>query len=247
MANLDVNNDELIKYTAKLEKLHRSAFPSAVRNTLNDAAFKHKQLIPKIAKQKFITRNPSFFKAFTTVNKAQGFNINTMVATSGINSSKGSRVADGVEKQEKGGTIRGRKLIAHNDARTSRSKAKRVSKRNLLNKVNFHDATPAFRAHRGTRKSKFVAAIMSTAKSGKTHMMLKTGSKGIVYQVTGISQNRNSKKVKFKIKKLYSVRNTKNTTVKGVNFMQISANLAQKKIPEFYKNNAEFQFKKFLK
>ncbi len=40
---LDVNTDSAIQLTAKLERLHRSSFPSAVRNTLNDAAFDMKK------------------------------------------------------------------------------------------------------------------------------------------------------------------------------------------------------------
>ena len=43
MAIFDVNNKEVIKFTAKLERLHRSSFPSAVRNTLNEAAFNMKK------------------------------------------------------------------------------------------------------------------------------------------------------------------------------------------------------------
>ena len=53
MIKLDVNTDAAIQLTAKLERLSKSAFPSAVRNTLNEVAFEHKRLIPKVAKQKF--------------------------------------------------------------------------------------------------------------------------------------------------------------------------------------------------
>lgn len=241
MGVIDVNNDAVIGLTAKLESLHRSAFPSAVRNTLNNAAFETKKLVPKVASQKFITRNKSFFKAFTVVDKAVGFNINNMKSTTGIDSSKGSRIADGLVAQENGGNVKSGKLIAHDDARVSKSKSKKVSGRNKHNKVNYHDATSAFKAHRGTRKSKFVAAVHSASKSGKNHMMLKTGSRGMVYQISGVKGS------KFKVKKLYSVRNTKKSRVQGVGFMKKSGQLASKKIHQFYKDNAEFQFKKALR
>ena len=43
---LKLDADEVIKLTVKLDKLHRSALPSAVRNTLNNAAFQTKKEIP---------------------------------------------------------------------------------------------------------------------------------------------------------------------------------------------------------
>ena len=40
---LNVNTDAVVALTNKLEKLHRSAFPVAVRSTLNSAAFDMKK------------------------------------------------------------------------------------------------------------------------------------------------------------------------------------------------------------
>jgi hypothetical protein len=247
MRVFDVNNDAVIQLSANLERMHKSAFPSAIRNTLNNAAFETKKNVPLIAAGKFITRQKSFFKKFTTVDKAGGWDVNKMVATVGIDSRQNREVAENLESQEFGGMVRGKKLIPHDDSRVSKSQSKRVSSRNHLNKVKVHDATRAFKAHRGTRGSKFVAAVMSTAKSGKKHMMLKTGNKGMVYEVTSISRNIKTKKLKFKVKKLYSVRNTKTHSVKATGFMKKSANLASKEMNRFFKENAEFQFKKQLK
>ena len=100
MASFDVNTDGAIQLTAKLEKLHRSAFPVAVRGTLNDAAFKTKSLVPKVARSKFTTRQKSFFRAFSTVDKATGFDLRNMKATAGINSAKGSEVAEGLDTRD---------------------------------------------------------------------------------------------------------------------------------------------------
>lgn len=247
MPAFDVNTDQAIELSAKLEKLHKSAFPSAVRNTLNRAAFETKKNVPKVTSQKFITRQKTFFKRFTTVDKASGFNINNMVATVGINARLNPQLAENLEAQEFGGVVSGKKLIPHDDARTGKSQRKRVSSRNYLNKVKVHNGTRAFKAHKGSRGSKFVAAVMGTAKAGKKHMMLKSGNKGMVYEVTSISQNRRTRKVRFKVKKLYSVRNTKKHSVKSSGFMLKSATLASKDMDKFYKENAEFQFKKFLK
>lgn len=40
---LNVNTDATVALTNKLEKLHKSAFPVAVRSTLNSAAFDMKK------------------------------------------------------------------------------------------------------------------------------------------------------------------------------------------------------------
>jgi len=251
MAFLDVNNDANIKLTAKLEKLHRSAFPSAVRNTINQVAFDAKSKVPKVSAQKFVTRNKTFFKAFTTVKKAQGFNVQKMKSVMGVNSRKktamggGSRVAEGLEKQETGGTIKGRKLVAHPHARTSKSNSKRISARNRFNRVNYHDGTGAFRAHIGSRNSKFVAAVMGMAKSGKSHLLLRTGSRGMIYQVTGVNRTKRGK-VKFRVKKLYSYRNTRSSRVRKTGFMKASSELAYRNIDDIYTEKAHFQFQKYL-
>lgn len=243
----DVNSDASIELSAKLEKLHKSAFPSAVRNTLNAVAFETKSNVPKSAQQVFTTRQKTFFKRFSVVEKATGFKVNNMKSIAGIDSRQDSELAQNLESQEVGGMVRSKKLIPHDDARIGKSQSKRVSSANYLNKVKAHNATKAFKAHKGTRNSKFVAAIMSTAKSGKKYMLLTSGAKGMVYEVTAISKNIKTRKMSFKIKKLYSVRNTKTHSVKATGFMRKSTNLAIKEIDKIYVKNAEFQFKKYWK
>lgn len=247
MAIIDLNNENIVAFTAKLERLNRSAFPSAVRNTLNQAAFETKKELPGVAATKFITREKSFFRRFSLVEKAKGWDVNSMKAIAGINAAIDKELAINLEAQEFGGLVRGKKLIPHDEARTSKSQLKKVSRKNYLNRVHIHDATKAFKAHRGTRGSKFIAAVMSTVKRGKKHMLLKTGQKGMVYEVTGVSQNIKNKTFKFKIKKLYSVRNNKTHRVQGQRFVTKSSSIAAQQMPRFYKKQAEFQFKKALK
>lgn len=246
-AVFDVNNDAVIALSAKLERLNKSAFPSAVRNTLNNAAFETKKNIPTVAASKFVTRQKSFFRKMSIVEKANGFDVNSMVATAGINKAINPQLAQNLEAQEVGGTVQGRKLVPHDHSRTSKNSAKKVSSRNYINKVKAHNANKAFKAHRGTRGSKFIAAVMSTAKAGKRHMLLSSGNRGMVYEVSAVSQNRRSRKVNFKLKKLYSVRNTKTHRVAASGFMEKSGNMAAKNMNKNFKNNAEFQFKKALR
>ena len=249
MTKFDVNSDACIKLTSKLERLGRFTLPNTVRSTLNEAAFRDKKLIPETAKRKFITRNKSFFKAFTTVQKAKGDNINRMVAITGINESKGSRVAEGLEKQEFGGNLKGNKTIFNKDSRVSKSPNKRVSKRNMYSKQSgsIYDATSAYLRSKGSRKRKFISAIHSTINSGQNLMLLKTGNKGIVYKFNGSVSSLKTKKSRIKLQKLYNYRENPNINVKRTNFMSDSANVIRKQIPNIYKKKAEYQFKKALK
>lgn len=211
--------DGMIKYSAKLERLNRSAFPVAVRQTLNDAAFLTKQMVPRVAGQKFTTRQKNFFRAFSIVQKAQGFNVNGMVAIAGIDATKGSEVADGLEQQEIGGTIVGRKLIPHDMGRISGSYSKKVKAKNRFRNINI--------------------ATARNRKPGSKHVLIKKGSGGTVFEVKRV-------KTKTKLTPLYVYRRTKKSSVQKRPFMAPSAMFARSKMPMFYVKHAERQFKKAL-
>lgn len=132
---LDINTNEAIKLTAKLERLHRSALPSAIRNTLNQTAFNAKKEVPKIASNNFTIRQANLFKRSVLVGKASGFNVNTMASKVGIDGSM-KTLSDGLEKQETGGNLVGSKLVAHNLSRISSSASKKVKKKNYIQNIS---------------------------------------------------------------------------------------------------------------
>lgn len=178
---LDVNTDASIQLTAKLEKLNRSAFPSAVRNTLNETAFNTKKLVPKNAKDKFTIRQSNLFTRFVLVDKASGFNVNTMVSKVGIDANTKNKLAEGLEKQETGGVITGRKLLAHDKARISSSPNKKVKQSNYLNKVSNV-------SRKGNRnKSKYV---MIEKGSKRTIFETKNGKLNPLYIVRNTNKTR---------------------------------------------------------
>jgi len=245
MPSFDVNTDGAIQLTAKLEKLHRSAFPVAVRETLNDAAFKTKKLVPKVAKSKFTTRQKSFFRAFSTVDKAKGFDLRSMKATTGINSKKGSDVAKGLEKQEFGGNIQGRKLIPVDTARVSKNSSKKVSSRN-----RFKGLGKTIRikggGNKGTRASHFVAAVFKAKSLGGDNFILSSGGRGMLYKINRAKKYKRGG-LNMKVTPLYAYRNSKITSVSRSPFMEPSAKLASKEMGKFYEKQAEKQFKRLLK
>lgn len=213
---LDVNTDASIKLTAKLERLHRSAFPSAVRNSLNEVAFNSKKLVPKTASENFTIRQKNFFNRMTIVNKASGFDVSKMVSKVGIDGSK--KISEGLEKQETGGNIQGRKLIAHDMSRVSGSNAKKVKSRNFLKKLN----------NIGTAQKRI---------KGSKYFRIKKGVKETVFERTG----------KNKITPIYNYRKTKISKVDSKPFISPSALQASRQMESIYKKQAEFQFRKYLR
>jgi len=215
----DINTDEVIKLTAKLGSLPKQFLPSAVRATLNDAAFETKKNIPITASRKFVTRRKTFFRAFSSVQRARGFDINSMQSVAGINPDKGSRIAEGLEKQETGGTITGRKLIPHDKARVSGGYARTVRKKHHLANIS-NISTP---------KKK---------RKGSKYLLIKKGGKGTVFEIQKRARGN-------KLMPVYTYTGTNKHRVQASPFMKPAAMMARKKIPRFYKNNAEFQIKKY--
>lgn len=115
---LNVNTDQLVIYTNKLEKMHRSDFPLAVRSALNSAAFDvKKNTLLKESRNVFRNRkNRGFFRAFSGVDTAKGFNMKTMKATAGMIQVGDDEAAGNMPQQESGGEIK-RHFIPKKEAR----------------------------------------------------------------------------------------------------------------------------------
>jgi len=68
----NINTDKVVSLTNKLEKLHKSAMPVAVRMTLNDAAFDMKQIqIGRQFKGQFTIRKKNFIRSHTVAVKSK--------------------------------------------------------------------------------------------------------------------------------------------------------------------------------
>lgn len=246
MKVIDLNNDEVIDFSAKLEKLHRSAFPSAVRNTLNQVGFDMKRTnIVKSAKQNFNrVKSPTFFRKFTVVDKAVGFDINRMSTTVGfVNSTdpKIRRVVSGLIRQEFGGRINdgSRYLKAARGGRTNG----KVKQSNYFGNQKF---LKGGLKRRSTRKSNFVAMAYASASTGKS-FSINTNKGSFVVRTKSLLSNRRSRKTSFKLDSLMMSRDKKPTSLTATRFMSEAAEMSSKKMNSIYSKQAEFQFKKHLK
>lgn len=240
----EVDMSSVMAYAEKLSTLHRSAFPNAVRSTLNGAAFDvKKRSLPLTAKHAFVNRTPNFFKANSTVNQARGWNVPMMEATVGMfenklqNKSNNYAVQD-LEQQEHGGRIDKKAFIAMRTARKGKSTDKNVRKGNRLSQIN--NLVNAKDAKGKTENQRFIKSVIFAGVGGVV-----LSEKGIVFRVDKITR-KNSSQPKFKLTPLYSYEQGRTVNVKATHFMEKAAKRSAKLMPRIFKKEAEFQFKKHL-
>lgn len=244
-----VNTDATIILTAKLERLNKSAFPNAVRSTLNDASFEMKKKnIFASAKLNMTVRNPSFFRKFTGVKKATGNNINSMYSEVGFkntdpNPIKGKKAIIGMEHNEVGGSDSTgawylKKTRGQNSLKRKVQMAKRFDKKNLAqgNKKRI----------RKKGGQSVVMAMMAGWQEGKPVSI--RSKEGIRYVVEVKSVfNMATGKRDFKVDFLMRSRTKKTAKAKATHFNKEAAIKTSKQMESFYAKNFEFQFNKVLK
>jgi len=208
---ININTSEIVEFTNKLEKMHRSDLPIAIRNTLNEMAFRMKGYsgkrgeIDKEAERQFdYRRNKTLFKAMTGVNKAKGFNIKTMSSEAGIiNRSGRTDLAEGLAQQQKGGNVKS-STTPLKKARTGKNIGKRVRKKD---QHKSHGAPYEVKKRRGKR---FVELAYRSERTGRPLQVTVRGGESLIGRVRKIRRVRG--KVDIKINWLY--RKNKGSRVK---------------------------------
>lgn len=245
---LDINTNEVVKFTVKLEQLRKSALPNAIRGTLNDAAFNVKQkTMPEEATSKFIKRSPNFFKANSSVDKAVGFDVNRMRSTVGFLESRlrlgGNNFAvKDLEQQEHSGKIGGKSFIPLDSARTN-GYSSLVKPANRLSQILKNNKIVVARnlAGGGNKKQQFIKAVH---KAGAGGYVLGSNIKGenILWRVDSISgPNR------FSLTALYDYVGGRKVRVKETGFMEIATLKSAAKLNGFYIAQAKFWINKYRK
>lgn len=208
MSNLiNINSDELVKATNKLEKISRASLPVTVRNTLNELAFQMKGFsgtrgqIDKEAEKSFdYRRNRTLFKAFTGVDKARGLNIKNMQSEAGIIERSGrNEVAEGLAQQQKGGKVKS-KSTPTNKARIGKSVGKKVRKKNFFKSLG---EPYLIRQQRG---QVFTRLALRAIRTGRPILVTVKGGQQIIGQVRRFTRNKGG--IRFKIDWLYRINRT---------------------------------------
>lgn len=251
MANqtFSVNTDAVIAYTAKLERINKSAFPIAVRATLNDGAFAMKKTnILASAKTNMHIRNQAFFRKFTGVERATGYKINEMSSQVGfINTDadpiKGIKAIHGMEENEIGG-IDNTGAMYMKKARTGNSANKLVRKGARFNKSNLASLSSSKIKNNGFMKS----ALASLEQ--KKPVFIKTSNGSFLVQVKSISsliKGKRKGKLDIKLDFLMRGRRQHEAHIKATHFNRQAALSTAKEMEGFYVKNAEYQFERELK
>lgn len=244
---LDINTDAVIRFTNILEKIHRSALPVAIRETLNNAAFDVKSnTMPESANKAFEKRSPNFFRANSSVSKATGFKIDSMSATIGFTDtrlkdhSKNNAVSD-LEQQENGGRIGGRSFIPLPDARIGSSNSKNVTSAFRIGKTGQVSGKiiDASKVSGKSPQQKFAHAVAMARRGGFVlgNAIFKNGNK-ILWKINSTNKTKDGK---FKMRKLYIVKSNRSVKVDSTRFMHIASMKSASNIEEWYIRQAEKQ------
>lgn len=241
MAQLNINTDALVAYTNRLEKLHRSDLPIAIRSALSKAAFETKtRSLPNISKKTFTNRNKTFFKSKSRFKSARGFDIDKMKATVGMvdlrRNSNDHAVRD-LEQQERGGKISGKSFIPTDKARVANNNARGVAARNKLSRLSIRDAIRTRKSKGKTKGQRFVrSAIAAKSKFGSRALIL---TRSMLFRINSVRFNKGTGRVRLKITPLYSFKRGRSVNVSATNFMRRSSIIQAKKMDVFYKKEAD--------
>lgn len=233
---LNINCDAAVIFTNKLEKMHRSALPNAVRTALNSAAFDvKKNTMPDSSKKAFENRSANFFKANSRVDMATGFNMKSMQATvgfkeMGLKGSNNFAVKD-LEQQEHGGGIKKKSFIPLATARTGGSKSKNVRPINRLSAIN--KIVDTKNAQGKSPGQKFIKSVAFAGVGGTVLSEYK--DKTILWRVNSLKRGKDGS---LKLTALYTFKTKRDVHVKGLHFMQRASLKSAFKIERFFKEAA---------
>lgn len=233
---LNINTNATVNLTNRLEKMKRSALPNAIRGALNATAFDVKQrTMPASASANFINRSPNFFKANSKVEKATGWDIDTMKATVAFKAGKGKGAdwaVEDLEEQEKGGKIKGKSFIPTTIARGG-SPSRNVRPSNRLTGMKNIVNSNTLAGRNAKQKFRYAAA-----KAGPGGFVLGNNNKKTLWKIESIRDG------VIKKKPMYSYRAGRSVSVRGTKFMEKACLESAARMEYFYSKEAKRQFDK---
>jgi hypothetical protein len=240
-------------YAKRLERLHRSALPSVVRATLNNAVYDVKtNTMPKSAKKHFKERDKNFFKVNSRFDKATGWNISSMKAVVGfVPRGDTNKAVEDLEKQEHGGKITNKAFIAMKSARTGNSPLRKTRSNARISTLRDKAITKTNSSGGHSKKQQFIRAAFYSMQHGNGLVLGGKTSKGgrTLFKIHSISSTTKSKGARLKIKAqaLYNVKKGRAVSITSpTHFMERATEKSALKMPLDFKREAERQFKKYL-
>lgn len=208
---LNVNTDEVVALTRKLEQTSKTTMPRAIRSTLNALAFHTKGEMPNAYKKNgFTVRNKSFPSYISRYQKTRSRSVNTMKSEAGFaNVTKGVS-AKTMAKHETGGNFNN-KYVTSRFARISGSKNRNKQTKNRFKRIGDIPKKSDKNYIKAGDKRKFLRVGKKIA--GTNKLAAYETSKGVmIYRVK--SKSGKNKKRPLTISVLYWERQG-STTVRG--------------------------------
>jgi hypothetical protein len=241
---LKINTDELVVFANKLERVRKSALPLAVKDALNNAAFDMKKdTLLDSAEAAFENRSKNFFKANSSVEMAQGWDINSMAATVGMTSDKlkgdSNYAVKDLEQQEFGGTIKKKAFIPIQTARKGNSNAALVRPNARLAAIkNIIDA----RKLPGKSDAQKFNYAMSKAEVG-SKILANYKGKTILWMVNSLNKTKTGS---HKLTPLYSYEEKRSVSVKATHFIEKAYEKSGAKLDMYFIKQAQRQIEKLM-
>lgn len=240
---LNIDSNAAVRLTNKLEKLHRSALPVAVRGTLNKAAFKVKQeTMPDAARRTFVERKANFFKANSKVKMATGFDLNTMRSTVGFihtNLKYNNYAVEELEEQEYGGQIGHRSFVPTDEARKG-GNATPVRPGSRLRDIK--GIINSKRMSGYSQKQKFVRAALKAGRGG--HVIGGIRNR-MLYRIERVS--RIGRRTVIEQRPLYSYDQGRAVSIRATGFMRQASLKSANRLNKYYQEEANRVFGKYMK
>ena len=163
---ININADDVVGLTRKLERMRRSQVPRVMGSTLNRLAFESKKRLPEEFKKKgFENRRKNFYRFVSRFEKVKTFNVSKMTSSVGVANVTTSDAAKNMEQQEKGGSIE-KTFTPSEQARISGSNSRQVKTKNRLSKgFKIPKRGSKFNVKKGNKKE-FISKGSALAKKG---------------------------------------------------------------------------------
>lgn len=254
---LNINTDSVVVLTQKLETLHRSGLPVAIRTALNSAAFHvKKETMPRSAKEAFINRSDNFFKATSRVEPAKGFDVRRMTAMVGFMANAqvfgiDNAVKD-LEMQEDGGDIGGRSFVPLKNARSGGSWRKLVLEKNRPSTIaNSRAIVDANKMNGKSKREKWNKAAIAAKMGGFVIGTTRT-SRGnrILFRIDNVVQHSVKGKEKsfnytfVKQSPIFAVKRGRVVRPKSTKFMFKASSIAAQNLETYFIESAKKQIER---
>lgn len=238
-----LDTSQLLNLSKQLKEVNRSAFPIAVRSTLNEAAFDVKNRTLSIStKENFTIRQPSLFKRYSGVEKAQGWEVEKMHSTVGMMpGGQASKTVERFKEQEEGGQLN-TPFIPDDVARVGGLHKGKVLKNKWIGKVN-KVATVPF----GNKQALIKAVTKTGVKSGGKGKGFGVLYGNILYEIKGFKRFRDTNTIELHLDRMYLYRKKKTSFIKPTHFVKEAGLNSGKEINKIFALEAEKQLKKYMK